>query len=387
MQVKLIVVEGHARQREVVLEVPAVIGRSRAASVTIGDPKVSRQHCFLEERGGMLMLRDNGSLNGTLLDGQRVEGEAVIRPGAKLTVGPLTFVVLYEPTTEEADTGRMPRAGGPDFQAFMGGADEEEAEAFDGEGEADEASGGMPALKPGPPAWVPPTAAGPSVAPLVPPPAAAPAEGASILPPGAAPNLPASPKPSDGGHRAGGPSFDWLAGATEDAAPAAPFEAGGEIAAGPAGEQLGAQQGSSGGDAIPGDSDEAPTDPVVSSESSEAAPSAASSPSKPAKKNRWWWPFGRKKTSAAAKRPATAQPTATEQAEVPSTEDPKPAEEPKPDVAQPADPSTDSHIADPVAPSIDIAPAGGASGSSSPASPPTDDDDDELERFLKGIGH
>src|SRR5437660_11355984 len=107
MQVKLIVVGGHSRQREMLVDLPAVVGRSRAAALTIGDPLVSRQHCFLEEHGGMVLLRDNGSLNGTILDGQRVQGEAIIRPGAKVTVGPLTFVVIYEPTGEgvEADTG------------------------------------------------------------------------------------------------------------------------------------------------------------------------------------------------------------------------------------------------------------------------------------------
>src|SRR5438046_1227399 len=126
MQIKLIVVNGQARQREMELELPAVIGRSRAAAVTIGDPMVSRQHCFLEEQGGMVLLRDNGSLNGTILDGQRVQNEAIIRPGAKLTVGPLTFVVIYEPTGEgvQADTGTMPSAAGgePDFAALMAGA-------------------------------------------------------------------------------------------------------------------------------------------------------------------------------------------------------------------------------------------------------------------------
>src|SRR5262245_48760792 len=130
MQVKLIVVEGQARKREVVLELPAIIGRSRGAAVTIGDSKVSRHHCELFESAGLVMVRDNNSLNGTFVDGKPVK-EGVIRPGARLTVGPLTFVVLYEPSeeaTREMPLGAAPGvAGEPDFAAWMGGGDDEPA--------------------------------------------------------------------------------------------------------------------------------------------------------------------------------------------------------------------------------------------------------------------
>jgi hypothetical protein len=130
MQVTLIVVEGQARKREVVLELPAIIGRSRAAAVTIGDAKVSRHHCELFEAGGLVMVRDNNSLNGTFVDGQQVK-ECVIRPGARLTVGPLTFVVLYEPSEEAthelppaaAPVAGLPGAEEPDFAAWAAGDD------------------------------------------------------------------------------------------------------------------------------------------------------------------------------------------------------------------------------------------------------------------------
>src|SRR5437764_598709 len=185
MQIKLIVVNGQARQREMVIELPAVIGRSRAAAVTIGDPLVSRQHCFLEEHGGMVLLRDNGSLNGTILDGQRVQAEAIIRPGAKLTVGPLTFVVIYEPAGEgvQVDTGQMPRAGSgaPDFEALLAGAgddaegEEEAAEAeeeaaandatFDGSAEEVEAA---PNTEDATLQWLPPAGAAAADTPFLP---------------------------------------------------------------------------------------------------------------------------------------------------------------------------------------------------------------------------
>jgi len=141
MQVKLIVVEGQARQRETVLELPAVIGRSRGADVTIGDPQVSREHCHLFVSDGVLVIRDNDSLNGTIVDGQRI-AEAVVKPGARITVGPLTFVAIYEPTGD-VDTAAAAKGGpaGPaaaegDFAAWAAGAEEDdgddaEAEFFD----------------------------------------------------------------------------------------------------------------------------------------------------------------------------------------------------------------------------------------------------------------
>jgi pSer/pThr/pTyr-binding forkhead associated (FHA) protein len=95
MQIKLVVVEGAASRGEVQLRLPAVIGRSKDANLTIGHPKVSRRHCELYEVGGRVMVRDHGSLNGTLLDGNRIT-QATVPPGGKLTIGPLTFIALFE---------------------------------------------------------------------------------------------------------------------------------------------------------------------------------------------------------------------------------------------------------------------------------------------------
>lgn len=98
MEIKLVVVEGSASRGEVQLRLPAVIGRSKDANLTIGHPKVSRRHCELYEEAGRLMIRDHGSLNGTLLDGNRVTN-ASVPAGGKLTIGPLTFIALYESPT------------------------------------------------------------------------------------------------------------------------------------------------------------------------------------------------------------------------------------------------------------------------------------------------
>src|SRR5687768_13391508 len=96
MDARLIVVGGKANKSEVKLKLPTTIGRSRKADLTVAHPKVSRQHCEIFERDGVLFVKDFGSLNGTFIENNRIT-ESVLKPGDKLTVGPLTFVAVYEP--------------------------------------------------------------------------------------------------------------------------------------------------------------------------------------------------------------------------------------------------------------------------------------------------
>lgn len=77
-------------------------GRTGGASGTL-------QQCHPAEtfeRGGLLMIRDLGSLNGTYVGGRRVR-EAPLPPNKEFTVGPLTFRVLYD---YAGDLGALPPA-------------------------------------------------------------------------------------------------------------------------------------------------------------------------------------------------------------------------------------------------------------------------------------
>ena len=95
IQVRLIVVGGKASKADVALKLPSVIGRSREAGLTIAHPMVSRRHCEVFEADGLLMIRDLGSLNGTLVAGQRIK-ESPLPPDSEFTVGPLTFRTQYQ---------------------------------------------------------------------------------------------------------------------------------------------------------------------------------------------------------------------------------------------------------------------------------------------------
>jgi len=95
MEIKLIVVGGKTKKTHVNLRVPATIGRSRQASLTVAHPMVSRRHCELFEADGLLRVRDLGSLNGTLVGGKPI-AEAPLRPNDRFSIGPLEFCVDYD---------------------------------------------------------------------------------------------------------------------------------------------------------------------------------------------------------------------------------------------------------------------------------------------------
>lgn len=95
MKIKLTVTKGKATRDHVSLRLPAVIGRSKETDLTVVHPMVSRRHCELVEIDGLVLIRDLGSLNGTLLDGEKIK-EGPLPPNAQFSVGPLSFSIEYE---------------------------------------------------------------------------------------------------------------------------------------------------------------------------------------------------------------------------------------------------------------------------------------------------
>ncbi|HQU43576.1 MAG: hypothetical protein B7Z73_04630 [Planctomycetia bacterium 21-64-5] len=133
MEAKLVVVGGKANRSEVKLKLPSMVGRGRDADLTVAHATVSRHHCLIYELEGALVVRDNGSLNGTVVDGQRVQ-EALLKPGQTLTVGPLTFRAEYE------HNGHFPDLNGAPPSATAASPDEAEEAlpAIDTSSESDE---------------------------------------------------------------------------------------------------------------------------------------------------------------------------------------------------------------------------------------------------------
>ncbi|MGH4032216.1 FHA domain-containing protein [Actinomycetota bacterium Odt1-20B] len=70
---------------------PLRIGRDPANGLRLSHDTVSRVHAELSRQGGMWVLRDLGSTNGTSVNGRRVVGAAVVREGDQVSFGRMAF--------------------------------------------------------------------------------------------------------------------------------------------------------------------------------------------------------------------------------------------------------------------------------------------------------
>ncbi|WP_327352571.1 DUF1707 and FHA domain-containing protein [Streptomyces sp. NBC_01304] len=70
---------------------PLRIGRDPANGLRLSHETVSRIHAELRLQGGLWVLRDLGSTNGTSVNGRRVVGAAVVREGDHVSFGSMAF--------------------------------------------------------------------------------------------------------------------------------------------------------------------------------------------------------------------------------------------------------------------------------------------------------
>jgi len=68
------------------------IGRSARNDVCIPDPFASRVHAEVRREGGVYILQDLGSANGTLYNGARVEAPLPLTPGGRIQIGETEIV-------------------------------------------------------------------------------------------------------------------------------------------------------------------------------------------------------------------------------------------------------------------------------------------------------
>jgi hypothetical protein len=71
------------------------IGRDAANDITINDPEVSRFHVRILWHDNQYFVEDMGSTNGTVVEGQRINGLQAIPRGAKLMLGD-NIILSYE---------------------------------------------------------------------------------------------------------------------------------------------------------------------------------------------------------------------------------------------------------------------------------------------------
>jgi hypothetical protein len=83
-------------RRLVVGPTGVTMGRSRQCDVMVDDPNVSRNHAEIRPRGGSWVLSDLGSTNGSRLNGRRLEGPEVLKPGDEIELGTTVLKFVLE---------------------------------------------------------------------------------------------------------------------------------------------------------------------------------------------------------------------------------------------------------------------------------------------------
>ncbi len=82
------------------------MGRSARNDICIPDPFASRVHAEVRREGGRYFLQDLGSANGTLYNGEALEGEVALASGGRIQIGE-TEIVFDEGLSGSLASGKM----------------------------------------------------------------------------------------------------------------------------------------------------------------------------------------------------------------------------------------------------------------------------------------
>jgi hypothetical protein len=112
MDYQLVVIRGRSSANSVKLQDGVTTaGRQDECQLRIKSSQVSRKHCQLFEKHGMLLVKDLGSSNGTFVNGKKIEGQRVMEPGDELGIGPIVFRI--EKIGQPVPAGSPAQASGP----------------------------------------------------------------------------------------------------------------------------------------------------------------------------------------------------------------------------------------------------------------------------------
>ncbi len=86
------------------------LGRDLNNEIVINDPEISRRHARLFVQGNSYIIEDLGSTNGTFVNGQRLMGPNVLRPGDVITFGERMSLVFESSDFDQDATLVSPSA-------------------------------------------------------------------------------------------------------------------------------------------------------------------------------------------------------------------------------------------------------------------------------------
>ena len=88
------------------------IGRDPSNTIAVNDPEISRQHARMILQGGKIVIEDNGSTNGTTIDGRRISGPHVLKSGEMVALGE-DIVFMFEALSFDPDATVVSSAAHP----------------------------------------------------------------------------------------------------------------------------------------------------------------------------------------------------------------------------------------------------------------------------------
>ena len=109
MNIRLLVIQGKPVGKSLLFGPGEYfLGRGQECHVRFNSDWVSRQHCLLRVISDQASVRDLGSRNGTLVNGQLVDQERFLHQGDQVQVGPVVFEVHLD---REPGPDPTPRGG------------------------------------------------------------------------------------------------------------------------------------------------------------------------------------------------------------------------------------------------------------------------------------
>jgi uncharacterized RDD family membrane protein YckC len=108
---KLVINPTSAAKKEIPIVSRVIsIGRDPSNDLVLSDSMVSRRHAILEQRDNQYILRDNNSSNGTMVNGDRVESEKLLRDGDLVAIGSSRLLFQLDDTAEASIPPPRPAA-------------------------------------------------------------------------------------------------------------------------------------------------------------------------------------------------------------------------------------------------------------------------------------
>ncbi|MDL5053674.1 FHA domain-containing protein [Oscillatoria laete-virens NRMC-F 0139] len=117
---KILVTNTEFKDKEYDLKDESVsIGRMEDNQIELSEASLSSHHALLNRHeSGNYLLKDNGSTNGTYLNGEKLTGEKLLKNGDKIRFGQLmcdyhSEIAVEEPAVEPTESSEKKKPGSP----------------------------------------------------------------------------------------------------------------------------------------------------------------------------------------------------------------------------------------------------------------------------------